>query len=151
MYSCVGFYTGQYSFPFSFKTFEGWPSSFSYNTTRKKGVIEYHITVAIEPSSLFFNVRFKREITLRETRVVQAQTREDIAKITHCCCMSKGVSKGNFHFAKDGYMPGEVVQLVLEIDNSACEVGVEKIHVSVTNEVSMKSEGNSTSDRITIF
>lgn len=48
IYQCNGFASGQYSFPISFKTFEGWPASFSHITPRKKGVIIYHMTVAIE-------------------------------------------------------------------------------------------------------
>lgn len=47
IYQCNGFAPGQYSFPFSFKTFEGWPASFQHKTQRKKGVIVYHITAAI--------------------------------------------------------------------------------------------------------
>ncbi len=47
IYQCQGFQPGQYSFPFSFKTFEGWPASFLHDTQRKKGVINYHMTVAI--------------------------------------------------------------------------------------------------------
>jgi hypothetical protein len=47
IFQCNGFNPGQYSFPFSFKTFEGWPASFQHITSTKKGVIIYHMTVAI--------------------------------------------------------------------------------------------------------
>jgi hypothetical protein len=47
IYQCNGFASGQYSIPFSLKTFEGWPAAFSHITPRKKGVIIYHMTVAI--------------------------------------------------------------------------------------------------------
>lgn len=64
IYQCTGFALGQYSFPFSFKTFEGWPASFKHITPRKKGVIIYTMTVAIEPRTSSFNVSYRREITL---------------------------------------------------------------------------------------
>lgn len=51
IYNCSGFPPGQYSFPFSFKTFEGWPASFNHYTPQKKGVIIYHMVAAIEPVS----------------------------------------------------------------------------------------------------
>lgn len=73
IYQCNGFQPGQYSFPFSFKTFEGWPASFSHITPRKKGVIIYQMTVAIEPMSPQFQMKFSRQITLRETRMVKSQ------------------------------------------------------------------------------
>ena len=49
IFNCSGFPPGQFSFPFSFKTFEGWPASFNYHTPQKKGIIIYHMTAAIEP------------------------------------------------------------------------------------------------------
>lgn len=49
IYNCSNFLPGQYSFPFSFKTFEGWPASFIHYTPQKKGIIIYHMTAAIEP------------------------------------------------------------------------------------------------------
>lgn len=49
IYNCSGFPPGQYTFPFNFKTFEGWPASFSHYTPMKKGVITYSMTAAIEP------------------------------------------------------------------------------------------------------
>lgn len=60
IYQCNGFAPGQYSFPFCFKTFEGWPASFQHRTQRKKGVIVYHITVAIEPVTKQFQMKFRR-------------------------------------------------------------------------------------------
>jgi hypothetical protein len=47
VYQCSGFPPGQYSFPFSFKTFEGWPASFNFYSPQKKGIIIYHMVAAI--------------------------------------------------------------------------------------------------------
>jgi len=65
LYQCNGFIQGQYSFPFSFKTFEGWPASFSHITPRKKGVIIYQMTVAIDGLNGDAAIKFSREIVLR--------------------------------------------------------------------------------------
>lgn len=75
IYQCSGFPPGQYSFPFRFKTFEGWPASFAHYTPTKKGVIIYHMVAAIEPISPKFNICGGREIIMRETRMVTAQQR----------------------------------------------------------------------------
>ena len=60
IHHCSGFPQGQFSFPFSFKTFEGWPASFNYHTPQKKGVIIYHMTAAIEPITAQFQIQGSR-------------------------------------------------------------------------------------------
>ena len=90
IYQCNGFQPGQYSFPFSFKTFEGWPASFNHRTQRKKGVIIYNMTVAIQPQTPQFKMMGNRVITLRETRMVSGQQKTTQGQITSCCCLSKG-------------------------------------------------------------
>lgn len=65
IYQCSGFAPGQYSFPFSFKTFEGWPASFSHYSPTKKGVIIYNMTVSIDPVTPQFKLQASREIILR--------------------------------------------------------------------------------------
>jgi len=76
IYNCNNFPPGQYSFPFSFKTFEGWPASFIHYTPKKKGIIIYHMTAAIEPVSNQLKIQGGREIVIRETRLVQSQQKQ---------------------------------------------------------------------------
>ena len=98
IYQCSGFQPGQYSFPFSFKTFEGWPASFNHYTPQKKGVIVYHMVAAIEPVTSDFRVSGGREIILRETRMVTSQNRSSAGSITSCCCLDKGTSSSDMSF-----------------------------------------------------
>lgn len=151
IYQCNGFAPGQYSFPFSFKTFEGWPASFQHITPRKKGIIIYHMTVAIEPTTKQFQLKYGREITLRETRMVSSQLMKSQAEITSCCCISKGITATSVHFEKDGYAPGELVQMIMEIDNSNCKADIPTINVGIYNTVSMRSNQSQTSDHDTVF
>ena len=151
IYNCSGFPPGQYNFPFSFKTFEGWPASFSHHTPQKKGIIIYHMVAAIEPLTPQFKIQGGREIILRETRIVQSQQRQSQGEITSCCCMSKGFTTSTMSFAKDGFTPGEAVQMIIEIDNTNCTANVKTITVSVTNQVTMRSQGHSTGDSRTFF
>lgn len=142
---------GQYSFPFSFKTFEGWPASFMHDTPRKKGVIVYRMSVLIEPLSPTMQAKYAREITLRETRMVSSQHKKSQAGITSCCCINKGITCVEVHFEKDGYMPGELVQMVIEVDNSQCTADIPTIGIGISNTVSMKSNGAGTADHGTII
>lgn len=151
IYNCSGFPPGQYSFPFSFKTFEGWPASFSHHTPQKKGIIIYHMTAAIEPETRQFKIRGSREVILRETRVVQAQQKKSAGEIKSCCCISKGLTHSTMSFEKDGYMPGEMVQMIIEVDNTNCTANVNTISISVNNQVTLRSQGAATSDSRTFF
>lgn len=55
-------------------------------------------------------------------------------------------------FAKDGYTPGELVQMIIEVDNSQCTANINTITISVTNQVTLRSgQGAQTSDSRTFF
>lgn len=83
--------------------------------------------------------------------MLEAQHIKSEAEITHCCCFSKGNTLAEIHFEKDGYMPGELVQMIMEVDNTYCDVDIPTISITVTNLVTMRSQGQSTSDSGTIF
>lgn len=54
-------------------------------------------------------------------------------------------------FEKDGYAPGELVNLIIEIDNSQCSANVKTINVSVSNQVTLRSQGHATGSSSTVF
>lgn len=151
LYQCQGLAPGQYSFPFSFKTFEGWPASFDHITQTKKGVIIYHMTVAIEPGMGKMQLKYGQAITLRETRWLESKSIKRQCEITSCCCFSKGNCIAEVHFEKDGYMPGELVQMIMEIDNTLCSADISSIWVSIDYTVTMKSQGSSTADNGNVY
>lgn len=54
-------------------------------------------------------------------------------------------------FAKDGFCPGEIVQMIIEIDNSHCSANIQTISISVNNQVTLRSQGSATSDSRSFF
>lgn len=48
-------------------------------------------------------------------------------------------------------MPGDLVQMVLEVDNSQCTADIPTINIGIYNTVTMTSNGASTSDHGTII
>ena len=54
-------------------------------------------------------------------------------------------------FEKDGYSPGDFVQMIIELDNTQCKANINTISISVTNNVTLRSQGRSTGDHYTIF
>lgn len=48
-------------------------------------------------------------------------------------------------------MPGQMVQMIIEVDNQYCSADVPTIDIAVTNVVGMRSNQNSTSDSRTMF
>ena len=48
-------------------------------------------------------------------------------------------------------MPGELVQIIMEVDNTYCDVDIPDISITVNNVVTMRSDGHSTSDSFTLF
>jgi hypothetical protein len=83
--------------------------------------------------------------------MVKSQNKTSLGEITSCCCLSKGISSTDIHFEKDGYMPGELVQMVIEVDNSKCEANINYINISINKTVTMRSGGAATSDGGSIY
>lgn len=55
-------------------------------------------------------------------------------------------------FAKDGYTPGEMVQMIIELDNTNCTANINTISITVTNQVTLRSgTGAATSDSRTFM
>jgi hypothetical protein len=46
---------GEYSFPFSFKSLEDWPGSFSFSSEQRKAQVKYGLTAWIDPVSPHFD------------------------------------------------------------------------------------------------
>jgi dihydroorotate dehydrogenase len=109
------------------------------------------MTAAVEPTNPVFQMKHAIEITMRETKALSASTKKSVAEITSCCCLNKGTSSINVHFEKDGYTPGEQVRMIIEIDNTNCEVDVTSLNISVTNTVGLRSSQGSTSDTHHVF
>lgn len=83
--------------------------------------------------------------------MVRSQQKTSTGEITSCCCLSKGISSTDIQFEKDGYMPGELVQMVIEVDNTNCEANINWINVNINKSVTMRSNGASTGDGGSIF
>lgn len=66
------------------------------------------------------------------------------------CCISKGVltmynellqvSKIRFCFDKNAYFSGETAKLWVEIDNSECDIPVDKINAKFMNVTTVRSD-----------
>ena len=83
--------------------------------------------------------------------MVKSQNKTSAGEITSCCCLSKGISSADIHFEKDGYMPGELVQMVIEVDNTNCDANINYINISINKSVTMRSGGAATSDGGSIY
>lgn len=53
------------------------------------------------------------EVILRETKVLTTPTKTCNAEVVSCCCIGKGRSAINVHFEKDGYVPGDMVNVIV--------------------------------------
>jgi len=73
------------------------------------------------------------------------------AEITSCCCLNKGITATQIHFEKDGYVPDELVQMIMEIDNSNCTADITTISINIQNQVLLRSGGSSTADNYPVI
>ncbi len=65
--------------------------------------------------------------------------------------MSKGITTVNVHFEKDGYAPGELVQMIMNVDNSGCSADIPTINIGIGYTVRMTSGQAQTTDHGSIL
>ena len=123
---------GQYQFPFTFVLPNELPNSFSHHWSEhgKKcyGKIEYEVKAELDA----VGPDFKAKGVFNICQAVQGQISGGTATINKevkmCCCISKGKTIINASFEKNQYKPGEVCQILAEVDNSESSADISDIN-----------------------
>lgn len=111
---------GQYCFPFSFPLPMDLPGVFHEDQhrwgtkyearTRYKVKVECHGAGKATQDLIIFE---------RPLSAVTPVSGEKTANVMFCCCVNKGVCTLRTHFDKNVYVPGEVCNIVAEVDNQS--------------------------------
>lgn len=133
---------GQYQFPFSFILSGNIPSSFfEYNSSfdnSEKFVIDYTISCGLfDPykkqyfiTSIPFIVEEISNIpAYTATKLYNRQLR------AYCCCLNIGIMKYNVYFEKDKFHFGDEANIIVDIDNSECKVGIKLLKLKIIQNI----------------
>ncbi|EAS01748.1 arrestin (macronuclear) [Tetrahymena thermophila SB210] len=135
---------GQFTFPFQFKLMDTLPGSYYENGTYKgceyKAAIKYKVKVEIS-SSNNKKLKNKQDLIIREPLKTQvaSQYQEDVVKPKTWCCISQGQSQIKCHFERNSYMPGETAHMLVDIDNSQCNLQIKNLKCSLNKRLKLTS------------
>ena len=138
--------TGQYSFPFCFAMGDHLPGSFRFisGQNKTKGIIKYKVKAECESFQDEYakDLKSSQELVLREPihRMITSKNKEINSSVSTWCCIEKGNVFLRVYFEKDAYVPGEIANVMVEIDNSNCKLNIEKVNFCLRRNISLRSK-----------
>lgn len=79
---------GHYCFPFSFKIFEDWPGSITFNSQTRRAQVSYKLSAFMDPVSPHFDFGASKEVII--INVASEKKGQFHNQITSCSCIAKG-------------------------------------------------------------
>ena len=131
---------GDYSFPFQFHVPSNIPGTFHLERGKKKASINYNLIALIEGASR------KIEKSVMQVQIAQALTTpihavvSDVqAHITTWCFFKQGEVHLKANFSKNAYAPGEIAEIIVEVDNTNSRIAVSGIQGTLYRMLRLKS------------
>jgi len=135
---------GQYTIPFAFMLPADLPSTFHQEGNKYIGDISYVLTAIMEPPmSGQKKIKHKQAFVVRQPiKSAMQGVGSDVKNELKCCgCQSMGSVTLKAKFEKNFYAPGEVAQVILQLDNTESKAANEAINFSLKQKLTMKAKG----------
>lgn len=130
---------GHYSIPFSFVTPTGIPGSFQYIVGPNRGNIVYSIYGKIvspgEKLKGKANVHIFQSPNLVKSQINLAKE----AVLSTFCCSPKGILKLQVHWPQDTYSPMQLIECLVEIDNSQSLLAVKSLSTRLCYRIILRN------------
>lgn len=137
---------GQYCFPFSLIPGSHLPGTFSEKEHHFSAAIKYKVKVELSPhhhhKHKVKDLKYTQELVLREpikNQMMYNVPIENSINATTWCCISQGLSKIKCFFEKNTYCPGELANMICEIDNSLCDLSVRNVNIRLLMNIRLKT------------
>jgi len=152
IYSWATLMPGQYTIPFAFMLPGHLPSSFFQEGHRYLGAINYRLEAILEPS--FKNdprLKCKQPFVVRQPlkNAQQGSTHEITTQLKTCCCMAKGTNILKAQFEKNFYAPGEIAQVIMQLDNANGQIDSTRISFKLKQKVHLTARGKTENKNLT--
>ena len=136
---------GDYSFPFKIVTPANLPGSFNYQFGTTEARIKYLLSGYLSSSTVKVK-RVKAEVGVTQvmSEVIVSLQDSVSAQITTCCCLRKGEVKLSATISKSAYVPGEMCNLNIEVDNSKALLDVTAFKGTLFRTIRLISNNGST-------
>jgi len=124
LYTWSALLPGHYTIPFSFMLPEHLPNSFHQEGNRHLANISYTLQPFLQPLvSHIPKMKCKQPLVVRQP-VKNAQEGHARKVTTHFsgCCSDDGYNVLSAQFEKNFYAPGEIAQVIIDLDNTKCSL-----------------------------
>lgn len=124
---------GQWCFPFSLALNQQLPGTFGEKEVHFQAKIKYKAKVELQALRKDVKpLKFTQELVVREpikNQMLYNIPVENSVSAKTWCCIDQGVSKMKCFFEKNTYCPGELANMVCEVDNSLCNLPVRAVNM----------------------
>jgi len=146
VYTWANFMPGQYVLPFAFMLPANIPGSFHQRGNRYLADITYHLEAIMEPFDRKHTPRLKyrQNFVVKEpisSALVHGATSEITTQVTSCCCQAKGSNVLKVQFEKNYYTPGEIAQVIMQLDNTNCKINNTALSFALKQNLSITAAG----------
>ena len=138
------FYADTRALNFQFYLPPGLPGSFRVGDHFSgKAEVKYKLKVTLDRGG-WFSKDIKAKVHLPVAASLMAPVAPvfvgDVDKVNCCCCISKGAMSVSARAAKNAYMPGEMLQVVVECENMTDSIEVQTLEAELHFWMRLRSE-----------
>ncbi|OMJ82324.1 hypothetical protein SteCoe_16983 [Stentor coeruleus] len=119
--------SGGYSIPFTFQTPTGIPGSFYYTLGSTQAMIYYSVYGKLISNTEKLKGKTRVNINQNPSSYKTNINITKNAKLSTWCCSPKGILTMQVHWPQDTYSPSQLIECLLEIDNSQCKLPVTSV------------------------
>ena len=145
IHSWTSLESGQFIIPFEFMFPHSLPPSFHQRGFKYSAYIAYHLEAYLKPPNKNIpKLKCKQNVIVRESLrgSMQGYSNQIKTQLKTCGCIQQGTNILKAHFAKSSYIPGEVAQVVMQLDNSKSGLDNKKIICSLKQRLKLAIKGN---------
>ena len=143
MYTWPVLLPGQYTIPFAFMLPNDLPSSFHQEGHKHVGDISYVLSAMLAPFT-----KGQTKLKYRQTFVVRQPIKSAMQGVGNeirtnltACCSGKGSNVLKAKFEKNYYAPGEIAQVIMQLDNTQSQLRNVSMIFALKQRLTLKAKG----------
>ena len=132
---------GDYSFPFLVMSPASLLGSFSYEAGAMHARVVYHLSAfLLSASSKVQPSKLEVGVSSRMSQAIVRMTDSVATNVSTLMCIKKGAVMLNVHVNKNAFVPGEAIEIVVEVDNSQSALDMTRVQVALSRMIRIRLE-----------
>ncbi|CAD8170703.1 unnamed protein product [Paramecium octaurelia] len=135
---------GQFTFPFKFYIPAYFPGTFYFKDIVFASISYKVIARVVSTSKSINDIQNKQALILREPikEIKTLKQKKESTQIVSGCCIKRGTSSIEVKIEKNAFFPNEFLNFDYDIDNTNCQLDLEKVDSVIVNRLRLRSNSN---------